>query len=665
MPLLSHMSFCRPIWVESCLINHGGNVMILSCYNISKAFGAEAVLEHVGFLVNEHEKAAIVGINGAGKSTLLKIIIGELTPDEGEVVLAKGASFGYLSQHQDLVSQKTVYDEMLSVKAELLRKEEALRRLELDMKSAEGDALEQMLSSYTRLTHEFEQEEGYAYRSKVVGVLKGLGFNEEDFTKSISTLSGGQKTRLALGRLLLLNPDVILLDEPINHLDMESIAWLETYLLNYQGAVIIVAHDRYFLDRIVTKVIELENKTSHTYEGNYSAYAEKKEQLRSIELHHYLNQQRDIKHQEEVIAKLRSFNREKSIKRAESREKLLDKIDRIERPVTVDSEMNLSLEPSIVSGNDVLAGVNLSKSYGELTLFRNVSFEIKRGERVALIGGNGTGKSTLLKIIMGLLTPDSGELRPGVKVHIGYYDQEQQVLDPDKTVFEEIQDSYPDMNNTKVRNTLASFLFTGDDVFKQIRDLSGGERGRVSLAKLMLSEANFLILDEPTNHLDIVSKEILEHALVSYTGTILFVSHDRYFINKTATRILDLTRQTIVNYHGNYDFYLEKKEQVATPAEQKTESGSPCSTIPCTPRNDWQQQKEEQARERKRKSDLARVEEQIHLLETEDASIDEKLTDEAYFTDPHKLMELNARKEEISLQNEALLEQWEQLMSGE
>ncbi len=639
--------------------------MILSCYNISKAFGAEAVLEHVGFLVNEHEKAAIVGINGAGKSTLLKIIIGELTPDEGEVVLAKGASFGYLSQHQDLVSQKTVYDEMLSVKAELLRKEEALRRLELDMKSAEGDALEQMLSSYTRLTHEFEQEEGYAYRSKVVGVLKGLGFNEEDFTKSISTLSGGQKTRLALGRLLLLNPDVILLDEPINHLDMESIAWLETYLLNYQGAVIIVAHDRYFLDRIVTKVIELENKTSHTYEGNYSAYAEKKEQLRSIELHHYLNQQRDIKHQEEVIAKLRSFNREKSIKRAESREKLLDKIDRIERPVTVDSEMNLSLEPSIVSGNDVLAGVNLSKSYGELTLFRNVSFEIKRGERVALIGGNGTGKSTLLKIIMGLLTPDSGELRPGVKVHIGYYDQEQQVLDPDKTVFEEIQDSYPDMNNTKVRNTLASFLFTGDDVFKQIRDLSGGERGRVSLAKLMLSEANFLILDEPTNHLDIVSKEILEHALVSYTGTILFVSHDRYFINKTATRILDLTRQTIVNYPGNYDFYLEKKEQVATPAEQKTESGSPCSTIPCTPRNDWQQQKEEQARERKRKSDLARVEEQIHLLETEDASIDEKLTDEAYFTDPHKLMELNARKEEISLQNEALLEQWEQLMSGE
>ena len=671
--------------------------MILSCHNISKSFGVESILENVSFLINEHEKAAIVGINGAGKSTLLKIIIGELSADTGEVIFAKGTTFGYLSQHQDLVSERSVYDEMLSVKAELLRKEQAMRKLEQDMKSAEGDALEQMLSSYTRLTHEFEQEEGYAYRSKVVGVLKGLGFTEEDFGKCIATLSGGQKTRLALGRLLLLNPDLILLDEPINHLDMNSIAWLETYLLNYSGAVIIVAHDRYFMDRIVTKVIELDNKQARMFTGNYSQYAEKKEQLRAIEIQHYLNQQREIKHQEEVIAKLRSFNREKSIKRAESREKMLDKIERLEKPTTVDSKMRLKLEPNITSGNDVLYATDLSKSFGEQELFRNVGLDIKRGERVAIIGGNGTGKTTLLKIITGLLEPDTGEIRTGVKVHVGYYDQEQQVLHSDKTIFDEIQDEYPYLTNTAVRNVLAAFLFTNDDAFKLVKDLSGGERGRVSLAKLMLSEANFLILDEPTNHLDIVSKEILENALNSYTGTILFVSHDRYFINKTATRILDLTHGTLVNYKGNYDYYLEKKEQTEaivfgqasaaagsrngsrttgskTNAGNSTNTGngnglstnsgitSATTSESSSGRDDWQKKKEEQARERKRKSDLEKVEKQIHLLESEDAEIDEKLTDEAYYTDPHKLVELNKRKQEIAEQLESLMEQWEELM---
>ncbi len=665
--------------------------MILSCHNISKSFGVESILENVSFLINEHEKAAIVGINGAGKSTLLKIIIGELSADTGEVIFAKGTTFGYLSQHQDLVSERSVYDEMLSVKAELLRKEQAMRKLEQDMKSAEGDALEQMLASYTRLTHEFEQEEGYAYRSKVVGVLKGLGFTEEDFGKCIATLSGGQKTRLALGRLLLLNPDLILLDEPINHLDMNSIAWLETYLLNYSGAVIIVAHDRYFMDRIVTKVIELDNKQARTFNGNYSEYAEKKEQLRAIEIQHYLNQQREIKHQEEVIAKLRSFNREKSIKRAESREKMLDKMERLEKPTTVDSKMRLKLEPNITSGNDVLYAADLSKSFGEQELFRGVGLDIKRGERVAIIGGNGTGKTTLLKIITGLLEPDTGEIRTGVKVHVGYYDQEQQVLHSDKTIFDEIQDEYPYLTNTAVRNVLAAFLFTNDDAFKLVKDLSGGERGRVSLAKLMLSEANFLILDEPTNHLDIVSKEILENALNSYTGTILFVSHDRYFINKTATRILDLTRGTLVNYKGNYDYYLEKKEQTEAivfgqatatgngsgsgATGNKTNAGSNTNTgngsvqsaasntsDSSSGRDDWQKKKEEQARERKRKSDLEKVEKQIHLLETEDVEIDEKLTDEAYYTDPHKLVELNKRKQEIAEQLESLMEQWEELM---
>ncbi len=668
--------------------------MILSCHNISKSFGVESILENVSFLINEHEKAAIVGINGAGKSTLLKIIIGELSADTGEVIFAKGTTFGYLSQHQDLVSERSVYDEMLSVKSELLRKEQAMRKLEQDMKSAEGDALEQMLSSYTRLTHEFEQEEGYAYRSKVVGVLKGLGFTEEDFGKCIATLSGGQKTRLALGRLLLLNPDLILLAEPINHLDMNSIAWLETYLLNYSGAVIIVAHDRYFMDRIVTKVIELDNKQARSFNGNYSEYAEKKEQLRAIEIQHYLNQQREIKHQEEVIAKLRSFNREKSIKRAESREKMLDKIERLEKPTTVDSKMRLKLEPNITSGNDVLYATDLSKSFGEQELFRGVGLDIKRGERVAIIGGNGTGKTTLLKIITGLLEPDTGEIRTGVKVHVGYYDQEQQVLHADKTIFDEIQDEYPYLTNTAVRNVLAAFLFTNDDAFKLVKDLSGGERGRVSLAKLMLSEANFLILDEPTNHLDIVSKEILENALNSYTGTILFVSHDRYFINKTATRILDLTRGTLVNYRGNYDYYLEKKEQTeavvfgsgnaagnrgSAAAGNRNGSGAANNNTNATGtigkgneqistsesasgRDDWQKKKEEQARQRKRKSDHEKVEKQIHLLESEDAEIDEKLTDESYYTDPHKLVELNKRKQEIAEQLEALIEQWEELM---
>lgn len=645
--------------------------MILTCQNITKSYGVDTILENINFLINEHEKAAIVGINGAGKSTLLKIIIGELSAEEGSVIFAKGTSFGYLSQHQDLVSQRTVYDEMLSVKAGLLQKEQAIRKMELDMKSADGDTLERLLSSYTRLMHEFELEDGYAYRSKVVGVLKGLGFTEADFTKIISTLSGGQKTRLALGRLLLLNPDLIILDEPINHLDIDSITWLETYLLNYPGAVIIVAHDRYFMDRIVTKVIEIENKHAKTFEGNYSSYAEKKEQLRNIELRHYLNQQQEIKHQEEVIAKLRSFNREKSIKRAESREKALEKIERLDRPADIDAEMDLRLEPNITSGNDVLFGEGLSKSFGNLSLFRNVSLDIKRGERVAIIGNNGTGKTTLLKIINGILEPDCGELRTGVKVHIGYYDQEQQVLHSEKTIMNEIQDDYPYMNNTSVRNMLAAFLFTNDDVFKLVKDLSGGERGRVSLAKLMLSEANFLILDEPTNHLDIVSKEILERALINYTGTVLFVSHDRYFVNKVATRILDLTHGNLVNYRGNYDYYLEKKDQtealvfgrngIDSPA---SESGAASSVSVSQGKNDWQRQKEEQARERKRKNDLAKIEEQIHLLETEDAALDEKLTDEAYFTDPNKLLEINERKTAIVAQIEDLMEQWEQLMES-
>ncbi|MFQ9510755.1 MAG: ABC-F family ATP-binding cassette domain-containing protein [Lachnospiraceae bacterium] len=534
--------------------------MILACNNIKKAFIDKVVIENASFHIEEREKAAIVGVNGAGKSTLLKIIMGLLPPDEGEVTLAKGRTIGYLAQHQDLQSGRTIYEEMLEVKKDVIRLEEQIRTIENEMKHKSGEALEVLLSNYSKLNHQFELQNGYAYNSEINGVLKGLGFEEDEFTKMVDTLSGGQKTRVSLGKLLLSHPDIILLDEPTNHLDMESISWLETFLLNYNGSVIIVAHDRYFLDKVVTKIIEIDNCKVRMFTGNYSAYSEKKRAIMDALMKQYLNQQREIKRQEEVITKLKSFNREKSIKRAESREKMLDKIEVLDKPITDDSVMNIRLEPGVQSGNDVLTVTGLSKSFGTNNLFSNIDFEMKRGERVAIIGNNGTGKTTLLKIINGYLPADSGKISLGSKVNIGYYDQEHHVLHMEKTLFEEISDTYPNMTNTEIRNILAAFLFTGDDVFKRISELSGGERGRVSLAKLMLSDSNFLILDEPTNHLDMMSKEILEQALNNYTGTVLYVSHDRYFINKTATRILELTGQTFINYIGNYDYYLEKRD---------------------------------------------------------------------------------------------------------
>jgi len=644
--------------------------MILSCSNITKSFGDKHILKQVSFHLEDHEKAAIVGINGAGKTTLLKIMIGELAADEGVVALSKGTTIGYLAQHQDLDSENTIYEALLEVKRPVIEMEERIRSLELKMHSASGDALEAMLAEYSRLNHAFELADGYAYKSEVTGVLKGLGFSEDEFTKPINTLSGGQKTRVSLGKLLLTKPDVLLLDEPTNHLDMESIAWLETYLKSYAGSVIIVAHDRYFLDRVVTKIVELDNGIGTMFSGNYSAYSDKKAMLRDAKIRAYLNQQQEIRHQEAVIAKLKSFNREKSIRRAESREKMLDKIERVEKPVDIDDSMDIRLEPDVISGNDVLTVRELSKSFDAQPLFSHVDFDIRRGERVAIIGNNGTGKTTLLKIINGLLEADSGEIRLGSKVHIGYYGQEHQVLHMDKTLFEEIQDTYPDMNNTQIRNTLASFLFTGDDVFKLIRDLSGGERGRVSLAKLMLSDANFLLLDEPTNHLDITSKEILESALCRYTGTVLYVSHDRYFINRTATRILDLTSQSLINYIGNYDYYLEKKDDVeaafaARNAAGQTPAGTPDRDFGSSSASgiklDWKAQKEEQARIRKRQNELKKTEDSIHALETRDSEIDGLLSQEEVYTDVDRLMELNREKEEIARQLEELYGRWEEL----
>ncbi|MBQ9885908.1 MAG: ABC-F family ATP-binding cassette domain-containing protein [Lachnospiraceae bacterium] len=633
--------------------------MILSCSHICKAFVEKDVLKDVSFHIENHEKAAIVGINGAGKSTLLKILIGELAPDSGEVILAKGASIGYLAQYQNVNIDSTIIDTLFDAKPEIGQLESRIRRLELEMKHSSGDELDGLMNSYSNAVHEFELKGGYAYKSEITGILKGLGFTEEEFDKKISELSGGQKTRVFLGKLLISKPDIILLDEPTNHLDISSVTWLENYLLNYKGSVLIVTHDRFFLDRVVTKVIEIENCTAIMYAGNYTAFAAKKAQLFEARMKQYLNQQAEIKHQEDVITKLRSFNREKSIKRAESREKALAKINIIDKPMTPADAMRMKLEPCIQSGNDVLTVKDVSKAFGANRLFENISFEIKRGERVAIIGGNGTGKTTMLKIITQALESDTGSIKLGSRVKIGYYDQEHQVLHMDKTLFDELQDEYPDMNNTQIRNVLAAFLFTGEDVFKRIRDLSGGERGRVSLAKLMLSESNFLILDEPTNHLDMTSKEILENAIANYTGTVLYVSHDRYFINKTATRILELTNRTFVNYIGNYDYYLEKKELLAPKA---ADPASVSANRQITEnKSDWQAKKEQQARERKRISDLSKTEQEINSLEERNAEIDELLTHDDIAVNVSRLMELNDEKTALEARLEELYLKWEEL----
>ena len=639
--------------------------MILACQNINKAFGTNVILKDASFHIEEKEKAAIVGINGAGKSTLLKIIMKQIPADSGEVILAKDRTIGYLAQHEAVSSGNTIYEELLEVKQDIFELERHIRTLELQMKSQSGGELEQTLELYNRLNTEFEQKNGYACKSEIVGVLKGLGFTEDEFSKQVDTLSGGQKTRVALGKLLLAKPDLILLDEPTNHLDMQSIAWLENFLINYSGAVIIVAHDRYFLNRVVSKVIEIDHAKATTFLGNYSAYSEKKAQLRDSQLKAWMNQQREIKHQQEVIDKLKSFNREKSIKRAESREKMLEKMEVLDRPDTEVQELKLSLEPRFPSGNDVLRVEGLAKSFGDHTLFTDLDFEIKRGERVALIGNNGTGKTTILKIINQLLAADAGSFTLGSKVCIGYYDQEHHVLHMEKTLFEEISDDYPTLTNTEIRNVLAAFLFTGDDVFKRISDLSGGERGRVSLAKLMLSEANFLILDEPTNHLDILSKEILEQALNRYTGTVFYVSHDRYFINQTATRILELTGNTLVNYIGNYDYYLEKKDELTkiyVPSATEEETASlPSSSAETAGKLTWQQQKEEQARIRKRQNELKKTEDRIHVLEVRDKEIDELMMQEEVFTNVAKCVELNKEKTAINEELEQLYGRWEEL----
>ncbi len=628
--------------------------MVLACQNINKAFGITQILKDISFHIEEKEKLAIVGINGSGKTTLLKIIMGQETADSGQVVISKDTSIGYLSQHQDISFDNTVYAEMLSTKKHIIEMEMSIRQLEQDMKNAHGDELNKILDTYNRLQNIYDRENGYAYESEINGVLKGLGFKKDDYDRHINTLSGGQKMRIALGRLLLSKPDIIILDEPTNHLDMDSINWLEGFLSSYQGSVIIVSHDRYFIDKIATKVLEIDNTKGTLYHGNYSYYSKKRSEIRASLMKAYLNQQQEIKHQEEVIAKLKQFNREKSIKRAESREKMLDKIQVLDKPTEVASEMRLSLTPSVESGNDVLSISELTKNFGTNNLFSNINIEIKRGEHVALIGGNGTGKTTILKMINRIEAKNSGNITLGSRVKIGYYDQEHQVLSLHKTIFEEISDTYPDLNNTKIRNVLAAFLFTGEDVFKKIQDLSGGERGRVSLAKLMLSPANFLILDEPTNHLDIQSKEILEDALANYTGTILFVSHDRYFINKVASRIIELKDKKLTSFIGNYDYYEEHRDisnisnnpfsSVTPDSENHSETSVGINT---SGKDDYLKNKEEQAKQRKRANDLKKTEEKIAKLEVMLEEIDTSINLPENATNSAKLNELSEKRQKL------------------
>ena len=606
--------------------------MILNIANLNKTYVGKQILKGVTFHIEDKEKAAIVGINGSGKTTLIKCILGEEEPDDSETVIAlsKGKKIGYLAQqHADMPGAED--------------------DIPTDLTDAKALAMKQEIESYG-----------------------------DDF----DTLSGGQKTRKRLEEILLTKPDLLILDEPTNHLDIESIQWLEKVLKRYDGAVLLVSHDRYFLDHVVTKIIDLDNGRARMYRGNYSEYAEKKKQIRDAELKAYYNQQADIAHQQAVIDKLKQFNREKSIKRAESREKALAKVELLDKPEELDNEMRLALTPHLQSGNDVLSVKELSKSFGEKTLFSNISFEIKRGEHVAVIGANGTGKTTLLKILNEQEPASTGSFKLGTNVEIGYYDQEHAVLHMEKTIFDEIQDDYPYLNDTKVRNVLAAFLFRGDDVYKRIGDLSGGEQGRVSLAKLMLSNANFLILDEPTNHLDIQGREVLEDAIRNYEGTVLYVSHDRYFINQTATRILELTGQTFLNYIGNYDYYLEKKDLMkelyvdSEHTERDRAIGTAAANgslkatgVPIMAKSaaetevklDWKAQKEEQARIRKRQNDLKKVEDEIHKLETRDGEIDELLSQEEIYTDVARLVELNNEKESLQKKLEELYETWEEL----
>ena len=642
--------------------------MILSCHEIKKSFGEKEVLKNITFHINEHEKVALIGNNGAGKTTLFHIIQKELSPDDGVISIKKDATVGYVAQVQNYNDDHTIMEELLSAKQDVIDMEERIRSMEDEMKSLSGDELDKLMQRYHETLHVFDLAGGYTYKSDILGILRGLNFPENDYDKSVLKLSGGERTRLSLGRILLTAPDLILLDEPTNYLDIASVTWLENYLINISSAVLLVSHDRYFINKIVTKTVEIEGGKSLMYDGNYEDFITKKEIRKASMLSAYEKQQNEIKHQKEVIEKLRSFNREKSIKRADSRQHMLDKMEVIEKPVEERIDMGLDFHLNKESGNDVLSVNHIAKSYGERCLFDDVSFEIKKGEHVALIGMNGTGKTNILKIINGVIPSDAGEVKLGSNVEIGYFDQQSAVLTDSKTVFEEISDTYPKMTETEIRNCMAGFLFTGDEVFARISTLSGGERGRVVLAKLMLSGANFLILDEPTNHLDMISKEVLENALNAYPGTLLYVSHDRYFINRTAERILCLENEKITQYLGNYDYYLEKSAETALSASNASDGNSGSGTESAAPapasegKTDWQKSKAEQAAKRKLENQIKKIEEEISALEESLSDLETQMNDPQIATNSVRLQEVCKEHSEKKELLDAKMATWEELM---
>lgn len=617
--------------------------MILACSSLKKSFQGHDLLKDITFKIEDHDKIAIIGVNGAGKTTLLRILCEEESYDSGDIFKSKDVVIGYLSQHNTLDPTLSIYDALLDVFKPLIQKEKRIRELEALM--ASSSQLENIMKEYDQLTYEFERDGGYSYESQLKGVLKGLGFSEETWSMNIGILSGGQKTRIALGRLLLLKPDLLLLDEPTNHLDVESIEWLENYLKNYPHAIIMVSHDRYFIDQVTNQIIEIENGKSTLYKCSYDQYALLKKHNREVELKHYIDNQKEIKRMQESIDLLKSFNREKQVKRAESKEKALEKMEKVEKPDAMPQAIRIQFQPLVESGYDVLKVKDLAMSFDK-PLFENVQFEVNKQERVALIGPNGIGKTTLFHMILGDYIPQHGKIKLGSKVMIGYYDQEHTSLSFQKTIFQEISDTYPQMNNTEIRNACASFQFKGEDVFKTMDMLSGGERGRVVLMKLLLSRCNFLILDEPTNHLDIESKEVLEDALMNFEGTILFISHDRYFINKLATKVVEMSSHGSHTYSGNYSQYIENK-QVNKVEKEKNVS--------------YLESKKIQSELRKQQNQIKKIEKEISDLELQIKQYNEMLHQEEILNDYQKYNEIVKNIDEANQKLETLMESWEEL----
>lgn len=636
-------------------------MIILSCKDIKKSYGIDVIIENISFTVQENDKVGIVGVNGAGKSTLFKIITGRLEKDEGDLFIGKNIRIGYMSQDFNFESDNTIWDEMLTVFGPLIELEKSIadmeQRISRMSSGSETGSAEALLGTYANLQEEFKNRNGFGYKSQIKGVLKGLGFPTEDYDKPVSILSGGQKTRIALGKVLLQNFNLLLLDEPTNYLDIQSVEWLEEYLKNLKCAALIVSHDRYFLDMVTNRTFEIENRTLTEYNGNYSIYIEKKQQLRELQLKDYAEQQKEIVRQEAIIARFRQYNREKSIKQAESREKALERVERIDRPDALPKGIGFKFEPGVRSGNDVLAVDDLGKSFDQ-RLFDHASFDIKRGEKVALLGPNGTGKTTMLKIIAGLLPADSGKVRLGTNVIIGYYDQEQESLNYSSTVIDEIWDEYPQLNQGELRTKLAAFLFQGEEVFKEISKLSGGERSRIALLKLMLSKSNFLLMDEPTNHLDILSKEVLENALANYTGTVLLVSHDRYFLNKVATKIVELKQDSCIQYNGNYAYYLYNREKFENREDELQSAENEEVTAN---KNDWLKQKEEKSNLRRQQKRLETVEAEIAQSEARIKEIDSLMETPEVFTDHIKCQEYHDEKEALKARLDLLYDEWSEL----